>query len=205
MNLTKSLKAKGFGRVRYADDAVLFAKSRKAAERLLEWVTDFIEQKLFLKVNAEKTKILRIGDPEVQFLGFSFTSQVSKKRRERYPTYRYFPVVHRKKMLKLKEKLKQITDRRAPGGIERVKRELKLTLRGWVNYFTRLSLQNGSNELINGFIDELGKSIGNNGKGRRNAERSLRGGGRTLRRYMNMLTALTGIGECQRECRFIWL
>lgn len=127
--------SKGVRAVRYVDDAVLFAKSRKAAERLLEWVTDFTEQKLFLKVNAEKTKILRIGDPEVQFLGFSFTSQVSKKRRERYPTYRYFPVVHRKKMLKLKEKLKQITDRRAPGGIERVKRELKLTLRGWVNYF----------------------------------------------------------------------
>lgn len=133
--LDEKLESKGVRAVRYADDAVLFAKSRKAAERLLEWVTDFIEQKLFLKVNAEKTKILRIGDPEVQFLGFSFTSQVSKKRRERYPTYRYFPVVHRKKMLKLKEKLKQITDRRAPGGIERVKRELKLTLRGWVNYF----------------------------------------------------------------------
>ena len=103
--LDEKLESKGVRAVRYADDAVLFAKSRKAAERLLEWVTDFIEQKLFLKVNAEKTKILRIGDPEVQFLGFSFTSQVSKKRRERYPTYRYFPVVHRKKMLKLKEKL----------------------------------------------------------------------------------------------------
>ena len=77
-----------------------------------------------------RIQILRVGP-----VGFSFTSQVSKKRRERYPTYRYFPVVHRKKMLKLKEKLKQITDRRAPGGIERVKRELKLTLRGWVNYF----------------------------------------------------------------------
>lgn len=133
--LDEKLESKGVRAVRYVDDAVLFAKSRKAAERLLEWVTDFTEQKLFLKVNAEKTKILRIGDPEVQFLGFSFTSQVSKKRRERYPTYRYFPVVHRKKMLKLKEKLKQITDRRAPGGIERVKRELKLTLRGWVNFF----------------------------------------------------------------------
>ena len=59
--------------------------------------------------------------------------------------------------------------------------------------------------LLDKVSDELGKSIGNNGKGRRNAERSLRGGGRTLRRYMNMLTALTGIGECQRECRFIWL
>ena len=133
--LDEKLESKGVRAVRYVDDAVLFAKSRKAAERLLEWFTDFTEQKLFLKVNAEKTKILRIGDPEVQFLGFSFTSQVSKKRRERYPTYRYFPVVHRKKMLKLKEKLKQITDRRAPGGFERVKRELKLTLRGWVNYF----------------------------------------------------------------------
>ena len=77
--LDEKLESKGVRAVRYADDAVLFAKSRKAAERLLEWVTDFIEQKLFLKVNAEKTKILRIGDPEVQFLGFSFTSQVSKK------------------------------------------------------------------------------------------------------------------------------
>ena len=51
--LDEKLESKGVRAVRYADDAVLFAKSRKAAERLLEWVTDFIEQKLFLKVNED--------------------------------------------------------------------------------------------------------------------------------------------------------
>ena len=137
MNLTKSLKAKGFGRSAMRMTLFSLQKAEKRPKGCLNGSLDFIEQKLFLKVNAERRRILRIGDPEVQFLGFSFTSQVSKKRRERYPTYGTFPVVHRKKMLKLKEKLKQITDRRAPGGIERVKRELKLTLRGWVNYFTR--------------------------------------------------------------------
>lgn len=135
--LDQKVEDKGIRAVRYADDAVFFARSRKAAQRILAWVSNFIEKKLILKVNQEKTKTLRVGSPEVQFLGFSFTNSVTKKKKARFPDYKYFPVVHRKKRTKLKEKLRALTDRRAIGGIDAVKAKLRLALKGWSNYFKK--------------------------------------------------------------------
>ncbi len=122
---------------RYADDAVIFCKSRKAAERALKWIKKFIESKLHLRVNEDKTKILKVGSPDVQFLGFSFTTKVSKAKKMKFPQYRYFPTVHVKKRKKLKESLRILLDRRARGGIDRIKRKLRLKLRGWANYFKK--------------------------------------------------------------------
>ena len=65
--LDQKVEDKGIRAVRYADDAMFFARSRKAAQRILAWVSNFIEKKLILKVNQEKTKTLRVGSPEVQF------------------------------------------------------------------------------------------------------------------------------------------
>ncbi|MCD8339223.1 MAG: group II intron reverse transcriptase/maturase [Burkholderiales bacterium] len=135
--LDVKIESRGLKAVRYADDCVIFTKSRKAAERALSWITKYVETKLFLKVNQSKTKILRVGNPEVQFLGFSFTRTVHKAKRSRFPNLKYFPVVHRKKRAKLKKELKEILDRRAPGGIEEVKRKLSLKLKGWYQYFRR--------------------------------------------------------------------
>lgn len=135
--LDQKVEDKGIRAVRYADDAVFFARSRKAAQRILAWVSNFIEKKLILKVNQEKTKILKVGSPEVQFLGFSFTNSVTKKKKARFPDYKYFPVVHRKKRTKLKEKLRALTDRKAIGGIDVVKAKLRLALKGWANYFKK--------------------------------------------------------------------
>lgn len=70
-------------------------------------------------------------------LGFSFTNSVTKKKKARFPDYKYFPVVHRKKRTKLKEKLRALTDRRAIGGIDAVKAKLRLALKGWSNYFKK--------------------------------------------------------------------
>lgn len=133
--LDSKLMSRGIRAVRYADDAVIFAKSRKAAERILTWVKRFLEEKLYLKVNDQKTKILRVGSSEVQFLGFCFTTLVGKKKKERYPAYKYFPVVHQKKQRKLKEDLRILLDRRAPGGISAVQGKIKRKLKGWANYF----------------------------------------------------------------------
>ncbi len=133
--LDAKLMSRGIRAVRYADDAVIFAKSRKAAERILTWVKRFLEEKLYLKVNDQKTKILRVGSSEVQFLGFCFTTLVGKQKRERYPAYKYFPVVHQKKQRKLKEGLKVLLDRKAPGGISAVQGKLRRKLKGWANYF----------------------------------------------------------------------
>lgn len=135
--LDMKIESRGLKAVRYADDCMVFTKSKKAAERALRWITKFVETKLFLKVNQSKTKILKVGDPEVQFLGFSFTRTVHKAKRNRFPSIKFFPVVHRKKRAKLKKELKAILDRRAPGGIEAIKKKLALKLKGWYQYFRR--------------------------------------------------------------------
>ena len=132
--LDQLLDSRGIKFVRYADDMVIFCGSKKAAERILGNVTKFIENKLFLKVNTEKTKILHACE-KTQFLGFAFTTKVSAKKRKECPTWKFFPVVHQKKRLKLAESLKEILDRRAKGGIVAVQRRLLLKLRGWCNYF----------------------------------------------------------------------
>ena len=122
--------------VRYADDMCVFCKSKKSAERVLEWMTSYIEKKLFLKVNRDKTKISKVGR-DTQFLGFAFLNAkfTSKTRRERNPDAKYLTTVHEKKLKKFKVKVREILDRRAKGGIQNVKRMLTYALRGWVNYF----------------------------------------------------------------------
>lgn len=132
--LDQLLDSRGIHFVRYADDMVILCGSKKAAERILSNVTEFIEKKLFLKVNKDKTKIMHACE-ESQFLGFGFTTKVSKAKREKYPTQKYFATVHNKKRLKLIKVLKEQLDRRAKGGIEKVKKMLQLKLRGWCQYF----------------------------------------------------------------------
>ena len=132
--LDQLLDSRGIKFVRDADDMVIFCGSKKAAERILANVTSFIKKKLFLRVNTDKTKILHACE-ETQFLGFAFTTRVSAKRRKEHPTWKFFPIVHKKKRLKLVESLKTTLDRRAKGGIDVVKRRLLLKLRGWCNYF----------------------------------------------------------------------
>ena len=134
--LDQLLDSRGHKFVRYADDMVIFCSSKKGAERVLESITKFIEGKLFLKVNKEKTKIIKASN-EAQFLGFSFTSKVSLERKRRcLRPWKWFPTVHTKKRLKLITILKELLNKKAPGGISKVKYELKLKLRGWVNYFS---------------------------------------------------------------------
>ncbi len=113
---------------------VILCGSRKAAERILANVTKFVEEKLFLKVNKDKTKILHACEKS-QFLGFGFTTKVSQKKKWLRPTQKYFAIVHEKKRLKFSKNIKEILDRRAKGGIKVVKERLKVFIRGWVNYF----------------------------------------------------------------------
>ena len=68
--LDKELAYRGHPFVRYADDAMIFCKSKRAAERVKSSITKFIEGKLFLKVNKEKTVVSYIRG--VKYLGYSF-------------------------------------------------------------------------------------------------------------------------------------
>src|SRR6056297_311607 len=127
--LDKELKRRGHVFVRYADDSMIFCKSRKSAERTLESITWFIERKLFLKVNREKTKVAHVS--KVKYLGYSFYRYKGKCRLR----------VHPKSVAKMKAKLKELTSRNNGWGNEY--RALKLTqfIRGWVNYFSLANMK----------------------------------------------------------------
>lgn len=98
--LDKELEARGFNFVRYADDCLILVGSKKAAERVMKSIVDFIERKLKLKVNAEKSKIARPTD--IKYLGFGFFRNKEGK---------YEPKPHIKSIQKLERKLKLQTCR----------------------------------------------------------------------------------------------
>ena len=122
--LDKELVRRGHRFVRYADDCMIFCKSRKSAERTLKNITPFIEGKLFLKVNRKKTSVAHIS--KVKYLGYAFYRYKGKCR------FR----VHPKSVAKMKDKIRELTKRNNGWGNEY--RAVKLTqfVRGWVNYFS---------------------------------------------------------------------
>ena len=122
--LDRELERRGHRYVRYADDCMLFCKSKKSAVRTLKSITQYIEGKLFLKVNQEKTKVAYVS--KVKYLGYSFYRYKGKCRLR----------VHPKSATKMKAKLKELTSRSNGWGNEY--RALKLTqfIRGWTNYFS---------------------------------------------------------------------
>lgn len=68
--LDQDLERRGHPFVRYADDCVILVKSFRATERVRDSISEFIEKKLFLKVNKDKTEIDRLGGKK--YLGYSF-------------------------------------------------------------------------------------------------------------------------------------
>lgn len=127
--MDKELTRRGHRFVRYADDCMIFCKSRKSAERTLENIVPYIEGKLFLKVNRTKTSVAHIS--KVKYLGYSFYRYKGKCR------FR----VHPKSVEKMKNKIRELTDRSNGWGNEY--RALKLTqfIRGWVNYFGKADMK----------------------------------------------------------------
>ena len=120
----QELAARGHRFVRYADDMMIFCKSKRAAERVLASITTFIEKKLFLKVNREKTTVAYVGD--VKFLGYGFYIGNNGEGQLR---------VHKKSLSKLKDKLRLLTGRSNGMSIQGRKERLNRLIRGWVNYF----------------------------------------------------------------------
>jgi group II intron reverse transcriptase/maturase len=121
--LDRELERRGHRFVRYADDCMIFCKSKKSAVRTLENIMPYIEGKLFLKVNLEKTKVAHIS--KVKYLGYSFYRYKGKCKMR----------VHPKSIAKMKAKLKELTSRSNGWGNEYRALKLKQFIRGWVNYF----------------------------------------------------------------------
>lgn len=127
--LDKELATRGHKFVRYADDCMIFCKSRKSAERTLNNIIPFIEGKLFLKVNRGKTTVARFK--EVKFLGFAFYRYRRECRVRMHP----------KSISKMKTKIRELTDRHNGWGNEFRVCKLKEYIQGWVNYFKKADMK----------------------------------------------------------------
>jgi RNA-directed DNA polymerase len=121
--LDKELEKRGHHFVRYADDCSIYVKSRKAAERVKESLAKYIETKLLLRINREKTRISLPN--ESTLLGFSFYRDKNGYQIRIAP----------KSLYRLKEKLRQMTSRRKPQGLTQRLQTLRAVITGWVNYF----------------------------------------------------------------------
>ena len=121
--LDKELERRRHRFVRYADDCMILCKSKKSAERTLRNIIPFIEGKLFLKVNRKKTEVAHIS--KVKYLGYTFYRYKGKCRLR----------VHAKSVVKMKNKIRELTDRNK--GISNKKREKEYQeyVRGWVQYY----------------------------------------------------------------------
>lgn len=134
--LDKELEARGLNFVRYADDCIILVKSEKAANRVLASITKFIEKKLGLKVNAEKSKVTR--PTQTKYLGFSFWKS---------PKGQWKPKPHLKSYQKLVRKLKQLTDRSWGISLDNRIEKINYVVRGWVNYFRIANMKNKITEI----------------------------------------------------------
>lgn len=135
----KELETRGLRFVRYADDCIIFTKSEMSANRVMKSVTSWLERKLFLKVSATKTKVVR--PTKGQFLGFTFYKNGQG--------WNCKPTDDRKKRLysKINKYLKRKHAVSRPLAVTFTK--VNQIVRGWINYF-----KIGSTKL---FIDKFGQ------------------------------------------------
>lgn len=125
--LDKELARRELRFVRYADDCIIFVKSEMAARRVLRNTTEFIEEKLGLLVNAEKSKIVRPSSADFKFLGFGFYFDRYAKGYKAKP--------HQIAIDNFKHKLKRLTKRNWSVSMKARVEKINQLIRGWVNYF----------------------------------------------------------------------
>jgi group II intron reverse transcriptase/maturase len=124
--LDKELERRGLRFVRYADDMIIFVGSKKAAERVMRSVTKFIESRMKLKVNRDKSGIRR--PYELNFLGHSLLMDGGLG-------------LSKPSMYRLKQKLKEKTRRNRGISLDQMVKELNLLMRGWLSYFKRARMK----------------------------------------------------------------
>jgi RNA-directed DNA polymerase len=123
-DLDKELECRGHSFCRYADDCNIYVKSRIAGERVMQGVTEYLEETLKLKVNKEKSAVARPW--KRKFLGFSFI-KVYGVIRETLPSVT---------MKKFHSKVKCLFRKGKGRNVARfIKENLNPVLRGWLQYF----------------------------------------------------------------------
>ena len=121
--LDKELEGRGLSFVRYADDVSIYVKSEKAAQRVKGSVTEYIEKRLKLKVNEEKTQVSQ--PQQSTLLGFSFFRNKDKWEVRIAP----------KSLKRIKEQIRAKTKRNDPSNAKAKIKKLEALIEGWVNYF----------------------------------------------------------------------
>ncbi len=133
----KEFEGRGVKVIRYADDIVLLAKSQRAAERLLETSSRYLEKELKLKVNTEKSRAVSVYSiRNFKFLGFALG-------RNKNGTYIR---VHAKSMKKAKRKLKELTSRSQGRSVRTVMDNVKVFMQGWLGYYAIADMKNTIDE-----------------------------------------------------------
>lgn len=126
----KELERRGHRFVRYADDIVIYVRSQRAGERVLESVTRFLTRRMRLKVNVDKSGVSRPWTSKL--LGFTFSNSV------RNPLIR----LHWKTVKRLKDRVRELTRRSCGRSLSSVVRDLTEYLCGWWNYFGMIESRN---------------------------------------------------------------
>lgn len=121
--LDRELEHRGHRFVRYADDAVIFCKSRRSAQRTMEKIILYIEEKLFLKVNRAKTTVTHVS--KIKYLGYALYRYRGKCK------FR----VHPKSVRKMKDRIREIMKRNLGISNEDRREKLSQYVRGWINYY----------------------------------------------------------------------
>jgi len=118
--LDKELELRGHSFCRYADDCNIYVSSRKAGERVMISITEFIEKKLKLKVNRIKSKVHHCSDGK--FLGYTLLTDGDIR-------------IADKSIDRLKDRIREITKRSRGIAFIQVIKELNAVIIGWTNYF----------------------------------------------------------------------
>ena len=118
-DLDKELERRGHRFVRYADDFIILVKSQRAGERVMACVQRFLERKLKLEVNQDKSQVASTN--QTDFLGFTF-----KGTKIRWSD---------KAFVEFKRRIKELTGRSWFVSMEYRLDKLAQYIRGWMNYF----------------------------------------------------------------------
>ena len=128
----QEMGGRGVPVIRYADDIVILAKSNRAAERLLESGRKYLEGKLKLRMNTEKSKVVGVvAIRNFKFLGFALGRSKNG----------YFIRAHAKSLKRAKTKLRELTSRSQGRNVREVMQNVKVYIRGWLGYFGIASMK----------------------------------------------------------------
>lgn len=137
-DLDKEIEKRGHKFCRYADDCNVYVKSRRAGERVMSTLTRYLQQRLKLKINLEKSKVDRPW--KRKFLGYGMTSHLQPRLK-----------VAEASKTRFTDKLRKCFREGRGRNLRRTIETLKPILRGWVNYFS-LSEVKGMFEELDGWI-----------------------------------------------------